>query len=398
MADDEKRTMQFSVDGIDRLQDDDTGEAHTVEVRSASVVDADSAFHAGQPEQGTRSAQDAQPAQPSQPVQDDDADDDTGEAAVASVSTDTFVMMPQSAPRKAAEHVEDPQPAGAPPSFAVPAAFPAQTLPGEAPSDDRAPQDQKPATRNDRTAQNDWTANDRTAQNDGNARPATPAQDASERRPRHAVMPEMPDLRVRSGDDLDSAADQSRNEFTTVYDILDAIEATLNEGKTGLFTPNLVKVDRDQLSGQIEDLKKKLPVQLERASALMREAERRLAGAQTQASAIVASAQSRAADMIKEANEQAQFLAGQENVVALAQTKARTIVDTAQAKADRLTQGADKYCTEVMESLDQQLDKLKQDVHAGLNVLYTRQQRAAQEYAAAQQQNNTQPSEQEEQR
>ncbi|WP_395953160.1 cell division protein [Bifidobacterium vespertilionis] len=306
-------------------------------------------------------------------------------------------MMPQSAPRKAAEHVEDPQPAGAPPSFAVPAAFPAQTLPGEAPSDDRVPQDQEPAAQNDRTAQKDWAADDRAAQDDGNARPA-PAQDASERRPRHAVMPEMPDLRVRSGDDLDSAADQSRNEFTTVYDILDAIEATLNEGKPGLFTPNLVKVDRDQLSGQIEDLKKKLPVQLERASALMREAERRLAGAQTQASAIVASAQSRAADMIKEANEQAQFLAGQENVVALAQTKARTIVDTAQAKADRLTQGADKYCTEVMESLDQQLDKLKQDVHAGLNVLYTRQQRAAQEYAAAQQQNNTQPSEQEEQR
>ena len=42
----------------------------------------------------------------------------------------------------------------------------------------------------------------------------------------------------------------------------------------------------------------------------MREAERRLENAQTQANAIVASAQSRAADTIREAEEQAQFLPG----------------------------------------------------------------------------------------
>ncbi|WP_417852177.1 cell division protein [Bifidobacterium moraviense] len=210
------------------------------------------------------------------------------------------------------------------------------------------------------------------------ARHASPAASAD---PRPAAqqpsVPRMPDLRA-TGDD------RSRNEFTTVYDILDGIESTLNEAKAGFFTPNVVKVDRDELSAQLEELKKMLPVQLERASALMREAERRLEGAQTQANAIVAAAQSRAADMIKEANDQAQFLSGQENVVALAQAKARATMETAQAKSDRLTNGADKYCVEVMQSLDQQLDKLKQDVNAGLNVLYARQQRAAQDYAAVQ--------------
>ena len=109
-----------------------------------------------------------------------------------------------------------------------------------------------------------------------------------------------------------------------------------------------------------------LPVQLERASALMREAERRLESAQTQSNAIVASAQSRAANMIKDANEQAQFLAGQENVTELARQKARAILDQAQTKADHLTQGADQYCTTVMEGLSQQLGKLSQDVQAGL--------------------------------
>jgi translation elongation factor EF-Ts len=102
-----------------------------------------------------------------------------------------------------------------------------------------------------------------------------------------------------------------------------------------------------------------------------------LESAQTQANAIVASAQSRAADTIREANEQAQFLAGQENVTELARQKARAILDQAQAKADHLTQGADKYCTTVMETLQQQLGKLGNDVQAGLNVLYDRQREAS---------------------
>ena len=146
------------------------------------------------------------------------------------------------------------------------------------------------------------------------------------------------------------------------------LEDTLNEAKGGFFSPGLVKVDRDALMANLDELKKMLPVQLERASALMREAERRLESAQTQANAIVASAQSRAADTIKEANDQAQFLAGQENVTELARQKARTILNT---------QGADDYSAKVMEGLRQQLTKLTSDVDAGLNVLHERQRAAA---------------------
>lgn len=39
--------------------------------------------------------------------------------------------------------------------------------------------------------------------------------------------------------------------------------------------------------------------------------------------------------------------------------------------------GADKYCTTVMETLQQQLGKLGNDVQAGLNVLYDRQREAS---------------------
>ena len=191
-------------------------------------------------------------------------------------------------------------------------------------------------------------------------------------------MSDLPDLRETL--DPDASAEgptgHSREEFTTVYDIIDNMEAALTEAKPSLFASSVVKVDREMFTDQLDQLKKMLPVQLERASALMREAERRLESAQTQANAIVASAQSRAADTVREANEQAQFLAGQENVTEIARRKARDILDQAQSKADHLTQGADKYCSTVMESLQQQLGKLDHDVQAGLRVLYDRQREA----------------------
>lgn len=198
------------------------------------------------------------------------------------------------------------------------------------------------------------------------------ADDAASSTPSFASPFPLPDLREKP-----TVEEQSQEEFTTVYDVIGKLEDTLNEAKGGFFSPGLVKVDRDALMANLDELKKMLPVQLERASALMREAERRLESAQTQANAIVASAQSRAADTIKEANDQAQFLAGQENVTELARQKARTILNTAQAKADHLTQGADDYSAKVMEGLRQQLTKLTSDVDAGLNVLHERQRAAA---------------------
>lgn len=175
----------------------------------------------------------------------------------------------------------------------------------------------------------------------------------------------------------DEVRSKSRAEFTTVYDIIDAMEATLSEAKNVLFAAGMVKIDRDEFVDQLARLKDMLPVQLERASALMREAERRLRTAQAQASSIVSSAQSQSAEIIEEAQERAQFLAGQENVTALAKQKARDILATAQAQSDKLTQGADQYCATVMEGLKQQLDKLEQDVQAGQRVLEDRRRAAA---------------------
>lgn len=235
-----------------------------------------------------------------------------------------------------------------------------------------------------------------TAYDPGDTQPQEPAATGDTRR--GFDMSALPDLRdpasrggaddspepagrpgvARGSDDGYSDAEhQSRAEFTTVYDILDSLERQLDEAKSSIFTPSQVRIDRNEFAAQLDELKDMLPVQLERASALMREAERRLENAQTQANAVIASAQSQAAGIIHDAQEQAQFLAGQDNITTIARQKARAILDQAQTKADKLTSGANQYCTDVMQGLQDQLDKLSQDVRGGLTVLDQREREAS---------------------
>lgn len=211
----------------------------------------------------------------------------------------------------------------------------------------------------------------------------TPVDDTDEHTPANTGghtpfnMGDLPDLRDNPHTDAQQPS-REQEEFTTVYDTIDAMERTLNEAKGTMFSPTLVKIDREDFLDQLQSLKAMLPVQLERASALMREAERRLEGAQSQANVIITSAQSRAADMIRDANDQVQFLTSQENITQLAREKATQMLNKAQHTSDRLTQGADRYCIGVMNDLQEQLDKLKRDVASGLQVLEDRQQKAAQ--------------------
>jgi vacuolar-type H+-ATPase subunit H len=169
---------------------------------------------------------------------------------------------------------------------------------------------------------------------------------------------------------------QPRAEFTTAFDIIDAMSRELDEAKTPLFTPSTAKIDREAFERYLTELKGVLPVQLERASALMRESERRLDSAQDQSEAIVRDARSDAEAIVAKANEQAEFLAGHQNVVALAEERARDIVAKAQASANKMAQGADEYSTQVLQTLSEQVTKFGRDINAGLSVLHDRQEKA----------------------
>ena len=220
------------------------------------------------------------------------------------------------------------------------------------------------------------TQNDSSTQtiHDGGNDAPQPPQDSSARRPAFN-MDDLPDLR-------DNAPDPDalrKAEFTTVYDIIDSLEEMITSAKGSMFSPSSVKIDRDDFLDKLEELKTKLPVQLERASALMREAEGRLANANSQANVIISTAQARAANIIRDANERADYLASQEKVTEIARQKAKTMIDKAQAASDRLTSGADQYCIKIMNELHSQLGKMTRDVEGGLNVLEEREAKAREE-------------------
>lgn len=196
----------------------------------------------------------------------------------------------------------------------------------------------------------------------------------------HASKPHI-DEQVRAVmlDDDEPQQDNTHSQYGTVFDIVEAIEALVAEGKVSVFSGGLVRVDRDELLTLMSQLKEDLPVQLERASALMREAETRLDNTQSQANAIISASQARAATIVHEAEEQAEFLASQDNIVAIARDKARDIVHTAQLQADKLTQGANTYSSTVLTQVQDQLNTLQQSVTNGIQVLHERQQKEAEQ-------------------
>lgn len=66
-----------------------------------------------------------------------------------------------------------------------------------------------------------------------------PAKPAKSSKP-SISMSDLPDLRATFDPDapLDDSSDRSRDEFTTVYDIIDSIEEELDEAKPILFAPS----------------------------------------------------------------------------------------------------------------------------------------------------------------
>ena len=89
----------------------------------------------------------------------------------------------------------------------------------------------------------------------------------------HDYIPETyKDNSAAADDDDDRIGDE---QFTTAYDIIEHMEQLIEEAKTGVFNADVAKINKSEFLDLLHDLKKDLPVQLERA------AERRLENAQT---------------------------------------------------------------------------------------------------------------------
>ncbi len=175
---------------------------------------------------------------------------------------------------------------------------------------------------------------------------------------------------------MSSAIDASHSEFTTAFDIIGEMGDTLEDAKSVFLNPSLVKIDRETFQEYLHNLKKMLPVQLERASALMRQAEKQLSKAHESSDAIVRQAQDRASKIIAEARQRADYLSGHEHVTDMARQKADDIIRDAEQRAAKISDGSDQYSQSMLTSLSDQLTKLSRDVQGGLQVLDQRREQA----------------------
>lgn len=202
----------------------------------------------------------------------------------------------------------------------------------------------------------------------------------------------------------DPSFDAPKAEFTTAFDIIGQMGDVLDDAKTTLFNPSIVKIDRDDFQSYLDRLKKMLPVQLERASALMRQSEKKLSDAratsdtiirqarsqaektvrtaQQQAEKTVRSAQQQAEEIVTNARKKADFLSGHEHVTEMARKKSADLIHDADARAARLADNSDAYSQKMLSELNQQLLKLTRDVQGGLRVLDQRRQQARTELEA----------------
>lgn len=178
----------------------------------------------------------------------------------------------------------------------------------------------------------------------------------------------------------DSNEKRAREHFSTAFDLVDEIISEIQEAPKVFFTPEMAKINRDELIEKLNELKKTMPIQLEHASALMREAERHLTNARKQGKVILSEARAKAVSIRREAEEQAEYLAGQENVVSIARDKARDIMDQANDTASNRIGGADRYAQAVMEDLSSELTKTLQDIDNSIRYLQQRRNSQAEQF------------------
>jgi vacuolar-type H+-ATPase subunit H len=175
---------------------------------------------------------------------------------------------------------------------------------------------------------------------------------------------------------MNSAIDASHSEFTTAFDIIGEMGDTLEDAKSVFLNPSMVKIDREAFEGYLQNLKKMLPVQLERASALMRQAEKQLSKAHESSEAIIRQAHHQANSIIADARQRADYLSGHEHVTDMARQKADAIIRDAERRAAKISDGSDQYSQDMLTGLSEQLTKLSRDVQGGLQVLDQRREQA----------------------
>jgi hypothetical protein len=165
-----------------------------------------------------------------------------------------------------------------------------------------------------------------------------------------------------------SATPPPTDELGTVVDIVDALEELVGAARRLPFTPSVV-VNEEEILELVDRIRVALPDDLMTARHTLDERDQILDRAEREVAEVSARAEEEAARAVRDAQAQAAALVDEHAIVITATEQAQALVGEAEQNAAAQRTAADDYAHEVMQRLEEQLERWLATVREGLQSL-----------------------------
>jgi hypothetical protein len=161
---------------------------------------------------------------------------------------------------------------------------------------------------------------------------------------------------------------QAVDESGTVLDIVDTLEQVVGSARRLPFTPSVV-VNEDEILELVDRIRVALPDDLTTARHTVDERDEMLERAAREGAELTTRAEEEAARLVREARAHAATLVDEHAIVLTATARAHDLVGEAEKQAASERSAADDYAHEVMQRLEDQLERWLGTVREGLQSL-----------------------------
>ena len=136
-----------------------------------------------------------------------------------------------------------------------------------------------------------------------------------------------------------------------IEDIIDEIEAYIDNCKPTAFSTSKIVVNRDELESLIQELRTKTPDEIKKYQRMIANREQILADAKAKADEIISKAQIQTNELVSEHQIMQQAYAQANEVILIAQKNAQEKIDRATEDANNIRMGAIAYTDELLANI-----------------------------------------------
>ena len=136
-----------------------------------------------------------------------------------------------------------------------------------------------------------------------------------------------------------------------IEDIIDEIEAYIDDCKPSAFSTNKIIVNKDELESLLQELRTKTPDEIRKYQRMIANREQILADAKAKADEIISRAQVQTNELVSEHQIMQQAYAQANEVILIAQKNAQEKIDRATEDANNIRMGAIAYTDELLANI-----------------------------------------------